>query len=151
MRPCPSHGHSAQMRPPILAVSGAPFENNQAPSIIDQSQPFLASSCSSYQHSGMLKIAAVRHRHHNKMAIFARILTFWALLNTPDIGISIDHNLRMERDRNKRFVPLERYRIDARYVCEPYAEFLRGSLSSGGLNVNFIFFNIFLQTKIIPN
>ena len=151
MRPCPSHGHSAQMRPPILAVSGAPFENNQAPSIIDQSQPFLASSCSSYQHSGMLKIAAVRHRHHNKMAIFARILTFWALLNTPDIGISIDHNLRMERDRNKRFVPLERYRIDARYIREAYESFSPWFSVIGRLERFFFFFNFFLQTKIIPN
>ena len=73
------------------------------------------------------------------MGFFAIILKFQAWINTPDIGFYIDHNWRMEQDRNKWLVPSERYRIDARYIREPWPPFLSGSQSYGGLNV-FLFF-----------
>ena len=64
-------------------------------------------------------------------------------MDATDIGNYIDHNWRMEKDRNKRLVPSERYRQDAHSICKWFVEFLSGSLSSGGLNTFFFFSFVF--------
>jgi hypothetical protein len=71
--------------------------------------------------------------------------------DATDIRNYIDHNWRMEKDRNKRLVPSERYRKDAHSICKGYVEFLSGSLSSGGLNICYLFFFSFFSLFSIAN